>query len=148
MKHKNAVHITAVLAIVLLFSCAACGTNGTETIPASTTITGGTDAPQPVGEGALRFSFTVTDKDGLITAYLVNTDEKTVGAALIEAGLIDGEQQAFGLMVKSVNGLRADYELDKAYWAFFIDGEYASTGVDVTDIQAGKVYSFVYTLDA
>ena len=40
-----------------------------------------------------------------------------------------------------VNGITADYNVDGTYWAFYIDGEYAMTGVDVTDITAGSAYA-------
>lgn len=34
-----------------------------------------------------------------------------------------------------------DYDADGAYWAFYINGEYASTGVDSTNIEAGATYT-------
>ncbi|MBQ2119193.1 MAG: DUF4430 domain-containing protein, partial [Clostridia bacterium] len=52
---------------------------------------------------------------------------------------------AYGLYVKKVNGITADYDTDKAYWAFYLNGEYASTGVDSTDIDENVKYSLVYT---
>ena len=49
-------------------------------------------------------------------------------------------------MVTSVNGITADWEAEKAYWAFYIGEEYAQTGVDATDIVADTEYSFVKTI--
>ena len=46
------------------------------------------------------------------------------------------------LYVKVVNGITADYEVDQTYWAFYINGEMAMTGVDATDVEDGVVYSF------
>ena len=46
----------------------------------------------------------------------------------------------------SVNGITADWEAEKAYWAFYIGEEYAQTGVDATDIVADTEYSFVKTI--
>ena len=34
-----------------------------------------------------------------------------------------------------------DYDTDGAYWAFYINGEYAMTGVDATSIEAGASYT-------
>ena len=65
-----------------------------------------------------------------------------MGDALLELGLIEGEEGAYGLYVKKVNGITADYDTDQTYWAFYINGEMAMTGVDATDIEAGSVYSF------
>ena len=44
--------------------------------------------------------------------------------------------------MKTVNGITVDYEEDGAYWAFYIGDEYATTGVDATDIEEGASYSF------
>ena len=66
----------------------------------------------------------------------------TVGDALVELGMIEGEESEYGLYVKTVNGVTADYDKDGVYWAFYIDGEYASSGVDSTEITEGSTYSF------
>ena len=44
--------------------------------------------------------------------------------------------------MKTVNGITADYDADGVYWAFYINGEYAQTGVDTTPIVEGEEYSF------
>lgn len=95
-----------------------------------------------IGEGETQFTFVVVDKDKNETTFTVNTNEKTVGAALLGVNLIAGEDSAYGLYVKTVNGIVADYDVDQTYWAFYIDGEYAMTGVDSTDVKAGSTYSF------
>ncbi len=95
-----------------------------------------------LGQGATQFTFKVTDADGNEAEYQINTDKITVGEALTELGLIAGEESEYGLYVKTVNGVTIDYETDGKYWAFYIDDEYAQTGVDSTDITAGSVYSF------
>lgn len=113
------------------------------------TVTGeDADAEKPedvteLGEGALSFHFSVVDKDGNETKFLIHTDEKTVGAALLEQNLIEGEESQYGLYVKKVNGIVADYDIDATYWAFYVNGEYAMSGVDTTDIVEGESYSFV-----
>ena len=91
------------------------------------------------------FAFEVTDAEGNMTSHVINTSEATVGAALLEAGLIEGEDSDFGLMVIYVDGIRADFAEDGAYWAFHIDGEFAMAGVDSTNIEEGVTYAFVYT---
>ena len=95
-----------------------------------------------MGEGATVFDFTVTDKDGNVTAFEIHTDKTIVGEALQELGLLEGEESQYGLFVKKVNGITADYDVDKTYWAFYINGEYAMSGVDTTTITAGDLYSF------
>lgn len=95
-----------------------------------------------LGEGAKKFDFNVVELDGKTTQFVIHTDKETVGEALLELGLIEGEEGQFGLYVKKVNGISADYDKDKVYWAFYVDGDYGMTGVDMTKIEEGKVYSF------
>lgn len=95
-----------------------------------------------LGEGKTSFLFTVTDKEGGETQFEIHTDKTTVGAALLELGLIAGDNSEYGLYVKTVNGITADYDTDGTYWAFYINGEYAPTGVDSTNIAEGATYSF------
>ena len=88
------------------------------------------------------YLFQVIDGEGNETAVTVSTDADTVGAALAELGIVAGEDSDFGLYVKTVNNVTADYDTDGSYWAFYIDGEYASTGVDATEINEDAVYTF------
>ncbi len=95
-----------------------------------------------LGEGNVAFTFTVVDKEGNETQFEIHTDQETVGDALAELGLIAGEEGQYGLYVQTVNGITADYDKDGVYWAFYINGEYAQTGVDLTPITDGEHYSF------
>lgn len=95
-----------------------------------------------LGEGETMFLFTVVDKDGNETNFEIHTDKEIVGEALLDLELIAGDDGEFGLYVKTVNGITADYDVDQTYWAFYVDGEYAMTGVDATNIEEGKTYSF------
>ena len=100
------------------------------------------DAPTVKGEGATVFYFNVVDKDGAVTPFEIHTDKTVVGDALLELGLIEGDMGDYGLYVKKVNGITADYETDGTYWAFYIGDEYGMTGVDMTNIEAGATYAF------
>ena len=80
--------------------------------------------------------------DGQKTFFVIKTDKEIVGEALLDLKLIEGEAGPYGLYVKKVNGIVADYDKDKTYWGFYVDGEYAMTGVDMTKIEEGKTYSF------
>lgn len=95
-----------------------------------------------IGEGDTSFTFTVSDIDGNESVFEVKTDRSTVGDALLDTGIIAGEDGEFGLYVKEVNGITADFDTDGTYWAFYINGEYAMTGVDTTEIDAGAAYAF------
>ena len=95
-----------------------------------------------LGEGQTVFTFIVTDADGNDTQFEIHTDKKTVGEALLDLGLIAGDDSKYGLYVKTVNGVTADYDTDQTYWAFYVNGEYAQSGVDSTDVVDGDTYSF------
>ena len=100
------------------------------------------DDAEVLGEGSTVFNFKVTDKDGNVKAFEIHTDETVVGDALLALELIEGEESQYGLYVKKVNGILADYDVDQTYWAFYVNGEYAMTGVDATDVEAGATYEF------
>ena len=95
-----------------------------------------------IGEGEKSFVTEVVDADGNTVKFTVQTNEKTVGEALQKLGVIDGEEGDYGLYIKTVNGITADYNKDGVYWAFYVDGEYAMTGADMTDVVDGTVYTF------
>lgn len=91
------------------------------------------------------FVFTVIYADGDGTSFDITTDAETVGEALIAEGLIAGTEGEYGLMVDTVTAIKYDYNTDGIYWAFYINNEYAMTGVDSTKITDGATYSFVAT---
>ena len=80
--------------------------------------------------------------DGSTVSATVNTDAETVGDALTELGILEGEEGPYGIYIKSINGVTADYDADGTYWAFYINGEYAMTGADVTAAESGVTYTF------
>lgn len=99
-----------------------------------------------LGEGAITVSVEVKAEEKSIT-FTVHTDKDILGDALLEHSLLAGDESEYGLYVKEVNGIKADYDTDKAYWAFYKDGEYMNTGVDSTNIADGEHYELVYTKD-
>ncbi len=97
-----------------------------------------------LGEGEGYFDLKVTAGEKNLT-FRVKTDRKTVGEALEEVKLISGEKGAYGLYVKKVNGIIADYNTTKSYWSFYKDGEYSQTGIDKTEFENGDTFELVYT---
>ena len=141
--------LSFILCIVLIAAIAlfttACNDNKTnDTTTTTENAVSTTESPKAtvLGKGETKFNFTVTDLDGNETAFEINTDKKTVGEALLELELIEGEEGNPGLMVTTVNGKTLDYNEDGAYWAFYVNSEYATSGVDTTEIVAGTTYTF------
>ena len=116
--------ISLSLILLTLLSCAACSTQ-----------------PPAEAEGPkVSFTLVIVDDQGNETSQVIETTRTTVGAALMDEGLLEGEETEYGLFIKSVNGIVADYDTSGTYWAFYIDGEYAMTSVDLTDIVDGATY--------
>ena len=132
--------ICAVLIAAAAFSVTGCG-NSEVSAPAPVETAATQTAATVLGEGSVGFALTVADKDGNETNFEIHTDKETVGDALSKLGLIDGEEGAYGLYVKTVNGITADYDKDGVYWAFYVNGEYASSGIDLTPVEEGASYS-------
>ena len=147
--------LAIILALVMALSLVACGgtpaqqPSGGDNTNVETDGNTNTDAnvETPVvtdgavlGEGAHSFTLEITDADGKTITATINTDEETVGAALLKLNIVQGEDSEYGLYVKTVNGVTADYEKDQTYWSFYIDGEYAQTGVDMTAVNDGSTY--------
>ena len=131
----------ALIAAIALTAIGCDQANNPET--PETTAAGDETTPITVkGEGATVFYFNVVDKDGKETKFEIHTDKTVVGEALLELGLIEGDMGDYGLYVKKVNGITAEYEADGTYWAFYIGDDYGMTGVDMTDIQPGATYAF------
>ena len=134
-----------ILALVMALSLMACGNTAVQPDADA-------DADAPVvtdgaalGEGAHSFTLEITDADGKTITATIHTDAETVGEALSKLEIVQGEDSEYGLYVTTVNGITADWDADQTYWAFYIDGEYAMTGIDATEIVDGSTYSLVLT---
>lgn len=134
LKNKRFVSVICmVLIVAMALSMTACSNTSTDT---------GTTGQDQMDVVEKTFMFEVVDGDGNFDSFKIVTDKQTVGEALLEEGLIAGEEGQYGLYVTEVNGIVADYNVDGTYWAFYVDGGYASTGVDMTDVVDGATYSF------
>ena len=143
MKHSIGKRLLTSLLCVLLAAALAMGTLGCSKAPETTdsgvvTMEDGAT----LGQGAVSFTFTVVNGEGKEITVTINTDKETVGEALTDLGLVSGEDSEYGLMVDTVNGETWSYAETGKYWALYIDGEYAMTGVDSTPVTAGANYTF------
>lgn len=132
--------VSIVLSLVFIFCLVACNTVDKTGLWENATYR----KDMEFGKGAKTLTVEVKAGEQLVT-FTIKTDKDTVGAALLEHGLISGENGQFGMYIKSVNGIVADFDVDKSYWAFYIDGEYAMSGVDTTTITEGARYQLAYT---
>lgn len=131
-KMKNFKFTALLLCIIFLFT--SCG----QKMPVY-------DEDTELGSGSKTLTVKVIDDEAREIVFTIHTDAKTVGDALIEHKLIFGENSEYGMYIKIVNGLSADYNTDKAYWSFSKNGEYMMTGVDGTEFADGDVFELTYT---
>ena len=94
-------------------------------------------------EGDKTVTIEVTAQSGEVTTYTVNTDALYLQEAMEEAdgltfSITDG-------MIITVNGERAEYNADGAYWALYVNGEYGNYGADKQPVNDGDLFGIVYT---
>ena len=95
------------------------------------------DRNTELGEGAKTVTVKVIADEQELT-FTIHTDKATLGDALLEHKLIDGEISQFGMYVKKVNGIVADYDTDQTYWSLTKAGELMLVGVDSAEIADGE----------
>ena len=129
------------LSIVACLAFCACGSDGAEVDLWETAIH---SEDVQLGSGGNTVLVDVVAQDKTVT-FTLQTDKTVLEDALTEHNLISGEQGPYGMYVKSVNGIVADYDQNKAYWSLSKSGEYMTTGVSDTQIADGEHYEFTYT---
>ena len=143
MQNKGFTKRLLCLLCIVLIAVTACMASGCNSNPTPSAPSAEPEQTAIVkGEGNTVFTFIAADLEGKTTVFEIHTNETLVGAALQQVGLIEGEEGAYGLYVKTVNGVTIDWDTHGKYWAFFIGEDYAPTGVDQTDVVAGTTYGF------
>ena len=94
------------------------------------------------GKGAKTVFVKVVVEEQTVS-FTLHTDKTYLGDALLEHELIEGDMGEFGIYVKKVNGILADYDVDKTYWGFYKNGEMMMTGVSFAEISDGEQYELV-----
>lgn len=101
-------------------------------------------------EGNKSVTITVVDKEGEKKAYQIKTDAEYLQEAMDDAkeeGLTyAGEDSEYGLMVDTVNGEKAVFEKDGAYWGFSVNGEYCNYGIAEQPVADGDAFEIAYTV--
>ena len=98
-----------------------------------------------ISQGSKAITVTVVHADGSSKDFAYRTDAEMLGAFLEEKGLIESEGADQG-MFHTVDGEKADWNVNQSYWAFYLGEDYAMTGIYDTPITDGAIYKLVYTL--
>jgi len=99
-----------------------------------------------IKEGSKTITVEVVNDLGETTTYPHKTDAFFLIQALkeIDGLTIEGDESEYGMFIKSINGLRAVYELDNAYWSVYVNGEYATQGVETQPVNDGDTFTLTY----
>ena len=95
--------------------------------------------------GSKGYTVTVVHKDGSEKVFEYRTDEEYLAGALLEEGLVAGEDSQYGLTIITVDGEDAVWETDSAYWAIWVGEEMATTGASEIPVYDGSTYKLEYT---
>ena len=134
---KKTIRIISLLLLVCI-ALTACNTVSAEGLWENATYRRDTE----LGTGAKTVFVEVKAGEDSVT-FTIHTDKEMLGDALLEHNLIAGEEGAYGLYVKLVNGIAADYDKDGSYWGFYKNGEMMLVGVDGAVIADGEHYELV-----
>ena len=138
---KQTIKLT--LALVLCLSMLLCLVSCAEKVDATGRWEDATwRSDREFGEGEVTVQVEVKVEEQSVT-FTIHTDREMLGDALLEHELLEGDEGPYGLYVKRVNGMLADYDVDGTYWALYKDGAYATSGVDTTKIADGEHYELV-----
>lgn len=99
-------------------------------------------------EGNKEITIEVINSAGETTTYDLKTDAEFLEQAMKEAeGLtFEYEDGPYGATVHTVNGEKADYNTDGAYWGFNVNDSYCNYGISEQPIEDGDVFQIVYTV--
>ena len=92
----------------------------------------------------------VTKESDITEEYKLSTDAEYLRIAMDElvangSGFsYDGTDGEYGIMIEYLNGERATYTEDNAYWALYVNGEYGQNGCDTQLVMDGDVYAWKY----
>ena len=102
--------------------------------------------------GGKHITIEVTGSNGTTIPYNLSTEAEYLRQAMDELANFNeefsysGTESDYGIMVEYVNGERADYVEDGAYWSLYVNGEYGQYGADAQPVTDGDTYSWVYEL--
>ena len=88
---------------------------------------------------------TVVHGDGSENVLELETDQETLGRALVEEGVVEDNQTTYGLYMLTVDGETVD-EGNQEWWCVTKDGEAIMTGADETEILDGECYEITFTV--
>lgn len=137
MKNKRILKkILALVLVVLMavFTLAGCQSADTN----SDNLSGGVESK------TITITVTVVAKDKTEKVFNIETDKKNLGDALFQEGLVTEDEHKSGFY-SYIDGVRADYTLDKSWWSFTKGGETVMVGANDLRIADGDKFEITNT---
>ncbi len=95
--------------------------------------------------GGKHITVQVIHGDGSTKDFSVNTEQEFLDQALVEGGIVEDNQDQFGLYILTADGVTAD-ESKQEWWNVCKDGEPLQVGAGSQPIADGEHYELVFTV--
>ncbi len=126
MKKTIMMRVVAILAIIsMLFCLSACG-------------------KQEVQQGEKNITVTVLYEDKTEKKFEISTEADNLGDALFEEKLVTEAEHESGFY-NTIDGVRAEYTADKAWWCITKGGEMTTVGANELAIADGDCFEITHT---
>ncbi len=131
LKKIVALALVALMAVFTLSACQSADTNSDNLSGSHKTKT-------------ISITVTVVAKDKTEKVFNIETDKKNLGDALFQEGLVTEDEHKSGFY-SYIDGVRADYTLDKCWWSFTKGGETVMVGANDLKIADGDKFEITNT---
>jgi len=137
MKTNQNKVLSLVLALMMLFSMAACNNANTDE--------GKTTKNPETSQASKTINVDVIKADSSKKSFKIDTDEEFLRGALEQEKLVSGTESEYGLFVKTVDGYTVD-DSKQEWWCITKGGATVDTGVDSTPIEDGDSFEITLTV--
>ncbi len=137
---KNTRILTKLLALALVVLMAVVSLTACGTVDTNSDTNSGTSAPAQT----ISITVKVIAADKTEKTFSIETEKKNLGDALFEEGLVTEAEHKSGFYTY-IDGVRADYNKDGAWWCFTKGGETVMVGANELEIADGDTFEITNT---
>lgn len=130
--------LSLLLAVMLIFSMTSCFKKGVDVTGLWEDATYTKDTTLGGGAKTIEVKFSIEEQSITVT---LKTDKDTLGDALYEHSLINDPS-----FFDTANGIKADYNVNQAWWKVTKDGKTTAVGVGELTLTDGDHYEITYTI--
>ena len=148
LRRWGALALCLALALTPLAGCGEAAGSSSEASSSASEVSSSVSETSSAGEDQAQeknITLTVVHGDGSEKEFPIVTEASTLGDALTQEGIIQGEESAYGLFITTVDGETAD-EGQEQWWCLTKGGEMWNYGADSTEISDGDAYELTLTV--